>query len=181
MGDFLRALLEALQFLWPGRKVMQWEEGCYYRFGKYKKNVGPGIYWVIPWLMEIKEYSTQRAIVSTPRQDITLKNGTVLHFSMGAWAKIENIFLAVNTVDSYQESTQEVMMRVAAFRLADVDADRLLPERRGRLLADLTKWVNEETTPFGVNLNDLTFTTFVQSPKTYRFLVETGAGLPTTW
>jgi regulator of protease activity HflC (stomatin/prohibitin superfamily) len=80
MTDFLRLLLDAIAYIWPLRVVKQWERGGYYALGKWQREVGPGIYPVIPWFCEVLEISVAEAIVGTGRQDITLSDGSMLSF-----------------------------------------------------------------------------------------------------
>lgn len=173
MGDFLRVLLEIIQFLWPGRKVMTWEEGCLYILGKYKKKLGPGTYWIIPWFMEIKEFSVVPGIVTTTRQDITLLDGSILHFAASLRVRVSDLALALNTIDSYQETTQELAMNLFADKLADMDAVRLQPENRRRLASDLRRAIANEAKEFGVEVSGVTFTTFVHKPRVIRLLTGT--------
>jgi hypothetical protein len=61
-----------------------------------------------------------------------------------------------------------------------VDPDRLSPERRGRLLGDLTRWVNEEIEPWGMTSDRVRFVTFVRNARTLR-LMQDGAQLSGEW
>jgi hypothetical protein len=63
---------------------------------------------------------------------------------------------------------------VLAEKIADVAAERLEPQGRRRLIGDLTRWVNEETIVYGVEVTLVRFTTFVLNPKTFRLLQESG-------
>jgi regulator of protease activity HflC (stomatin/prohibitin superfamily) len=174
MGDFLRLLLDGIQFLWPLRIVRQWERGGFYVWGRFWKVVGPGIYPIVPWFMEVKEISVVPAIVSTPRLDITLKDGVLASFRAAATVEVVDYNLAVNTVDSFTETIQELLSAVLADRLADVDPERLRPAGRNRLLSDLTRWVNEESERFGIRTSKVRFTTFVLGVRSLRLLQEVG-------
>jgi hypothetical protein len=173
VGDFLRVILDSIQFLWPFRLVRQWERGGYYVAGRWWKEVGPGCYPVVPWFTEVREISTVPAIVSTPKQDITLTDGSTLHFSVSASVRVFDLNLAVNTVDSYHQTTQELVAAVLADKLARVKAERLAPETRGALLASLRNAVAAEASLFGVEVTKIWFTNFVLKAKTFRLLQDT--------
>lgn len=174
MGDFLRVILDSIQFLWPFRIIKAWESGNYYVFGRYWRTLGPGCYPVVPWFTDVHEVPVVPAIVETARQDITLKDGTVLSFSASAWACVVDVNLAVNTVDDYHQTTQELIRAVLADKLAEVAAERLRPEGRGRLLSDLRRWVDEEARQFGIEISKLRFTSFVTNARTFRLLQDSG-------
>jgi regulator of protease activity HflC (stomatin/prohibitin superfamily) len=175
MGDFLRLLLDSIQFLWPFRKVEQWERGQYYIFGKAMWVVGPGVWPLIPWFMEVRERSTVPGIVRGNRQDITLRDGSWLSFSASAIVRVADLNLALNTVDQYDETVQELLEAVLADKLAQVEVSRLAPEKVNRLLADLTRWVADEAAAFGVEVHRVRFVTFVHKPRIFRLLGDTQA------
>lgn len=177
MGEFFRALLDVIQYVWPFRIINQWEQGGFYMFGKFQHVVGPGCWPVIPWFTEIRDLSMVPALVSTPKKDITLSDTSTLHFAMTGWVQVTDFNLAVNTIDNYHQTTQELIEAVMCEKCADVDAARLQPDKRARLLADLTRWVNAESEVFGVTVTKLRFTTFVLNVKTIRLLTDTGIGV----
>lgn len=106
--------------------------------------------------------------------DITLKDGRLLSCKATAVVRVTDLGRAVNKVDAFMESSQELLHLVVADKLADVAAERLAPDARRRLVSDLQRWVNAKADEFGVEFEDLGFTTFVMAPKPYRFLSDGG-------
>jgi regulator of protease activity HflC (stomatin/prohibitin superfamily) len=177
MDGILRLILDSLEYLWPFRIVRQWARGGYYIFGRYWRSVGPGLYPVVPFFTNVLEISVVPAILGTPRIDITLQDGSTLSFTAAATVEVVDFALAINTVDKYAQTTQELLGAILAQRLADVDRGRLAPDKRGRLLADLLRWLNEESLVFGVSITKVRFTTFLLNVKNFRLLQETHAEL----
>jgi regulator of protease activity HflC (stomatin/prohibitin superfamily) len=169
MGEFFRVIGEWMEFIWPLRKVDQWERGLLYRWGRYVRQLEPGIYIILPWFHDIRADSVVPAIVQTPRLDITAQDGTMVTFQASATVRVTDLNLAVNTVDAYTETMQELLAAVLAERMAKVDAARLAPEGRSRLLTDLARWVQEECN-FGIEVSKLRFTTFVVNPRAFRLM-----------
>lgn len=178
MGDLLRLALDSIQYLWPFRRVQPWERGLYIICGRWVREVGPGIYPILPWFIEVREENAVLGLVSTPRQDITLTDGKMLTFAATANVRVSNLRKAYLDVERYHETAQENIAAVLAQKLAEVDASRVAADKRGRLLADLRRWVNEETQLYGVTVEKLRFTTFVVNAKTFRLLQESGAIAP---
>lgn len=172
MSDFLKILLDSINFLWPFRKVEHWEVGGYYVFGRWNREVGPGIWPIIPWFTEVMTCSTAEAIVGTGRQDITLQDGSMLSFSATAVVRVKDAYSALNLVDQYHETMQELLSSVLADKLATVDASRFEPEKRGRLAADLQRWVQEEATPYGIEVKKVRFTSFLSNVKSHRLIID---------
>lgn len=170
MGDFLRLILDSIQFLWPFRIVQEWERGGFYVCGRWWREVGPGLYPIVPWFTAIREISVVPAIVSTGRQDITLADGMLLSFTASATVQVINLNLAVNSVDNYTETTQELVSAVLADKLARVSSDRLDPEKRSALMRSLRDAVAAEAATFGIEVSKIRFTTFITNTPTLRLL-----------
>lgn len=174
MADFLRLLLDSIAYLWPLRVVKQWERAGYYAFGRWQREVGPGVWPVVPWFCEVYEVSVAEEIVNTPKQDVTLSDGTLLVFSASATIAVVDVKAALNAVQEYDKTAAEAVEAVLAERLAQVNAERLAWESRGRLFADLRRWVQDELTPYGVELRKLRFRSFVVRAKAHRLIVDGG-------
>ena len=175
MGDFLRILLDSIQFLWPFRIVKQWERAGFYVFGRWWREIGPGLYPMIPWFTEILEVSIVEGIVGTGRQDITLSDGTMLSFAATATVRVVDAKAALNSVDAFEETMQELLGSVLADKLAEVDVARLTYEKRGRLFSDLRRWVADEALPYGIEVRKVRFTSFITNAKAHRLIVDTQA------
>lgn len=172
MTEFLRLLLDAVAYIWPLRMVKQWQRGGYYWFGRYRREVGPGVWPVVPWFGEVHEVDVCEAIVGTSRQDITMKDGTLLSFAASATVRVVNVRLALNAVDQFRETAQEAVAAVLAERLAQVDPERLEPDRRGRLFTTLRDAVADELAPYGIEVTKLRFTSFIVNARAHRLIVD---------
>jgi regulator of protease activity HflC (stomatin/prohibitin superfamily) len=172
MTDFLRLLLDAIAYIWPFRIVYQYQRGCYFVLGKFWREVGPGVYPVVPWFTEVQEADIAEAIIGTGRLDITLSDGSMLSFAARATVQVVDARAALVDVDQYRETAQEALEAVLADRLADLDAARLENGSRRRLLNTLRAAVAEELKPYGVEVKKIRFTSFVLNAKAYRFIVD---------
>lgn len=179
MGDAFAKIVELVQMLWPIRMVLPWERGGLLVCGRWTREVGPGIYFVIPWFMNVHEISVVEAICGTPRLDITLRDKSTLSFSASATVQVVDVSKAVCTVDNYSETIRELLAAVLAERLADVDAERLAPENRRRLIADLKRWVQEAAEPYGVECKAIRFTSFLQNTRAHRLIIDQSS--PVEW
>lgn len=174
MADFLRLLLDSIAYIWPLRMVKQWERAGYYVFGRWRKEVGPGVWPVVPWFCEVYEVSVAEEIVNTPKQDVTLSDGSLLVFSASATIAVVDVKAALNAVQEYDKTAAEAVEAVVAERLAEVDAARLEWSKRTRLFADLRRWVQDELTPYGVELRKLRFRSFVVNARAHRLIIDAG-------
>lgn len=171
-ADWLQPLVELVAFLWPGRLVKQWQRGARYRFGRYIREVGPGIYWVVPWFTEVTEVDVCEAIIGTDRLDVTLSDGSLLSFTATAVVQVVDVRAALNDVEQYRETAKEALAAVLADRLAAVDAARLEHGSRKRLLTDLLRWVADELQPYGIAVRKVRFTSFILNARAHRLITE---------
>lgn len=174
MSDLIRFVIEMLQQLWPLRMILQWQRGVYYCFGRYAGTVGPGVWPVIPWLMDVLKVDVVPAIYGTPLQTVTLRDNRALTFSATVTTEVEDANLAVNAVERWQETTVELVSGLLSERLADVEPSRFDPARgkRDRLIEDLREEMDAETSKFGVRIRALRFSNFALGVRTFRFLSE---------
>jgi regulator of protease activity HflC (stomatin/prohibitin superfamily) len=181
MGDFLRVLLDGIQYLWPFVIVRQSEDAGFYVGGRllYRLSAygwSKGIYFRLPFFTEIRQAPNVPGMIRTARLDLTLKDGTMVTVAASAWARVTDFGKAIEGVDDYKETAEETFAAVIAERLAEEDADRVIAgERRSRLLTSLTGWVNKETQAFGVEVSNVRFTTFAINVKTFRLMQDLNA------
>lgn len=170
MADFLRVLAEWVQYIWPLHIVSQWERAGVYVFGRFAGTVGPGLWPKVPWFMTYHDVSMVPGIGSTARLDITTRDGRWLSFSAAVTFRVIDVDKALNSVDSYEETLQEEVAASLASNLAEIEPERLAPERRKRLVATALGWIQADAAQFGVQVEKVRFTTFVINPKTFRLL-----------
>jgi regulator of protease activity HflC (stomatin/prohibitin superfamily) len=172
MGDFLKALIDLISFWWPGRRVEQWEVAGRYWKGQWVKQVGPGIYWIVPWFGDIKTISVATSLVGTGRQDFTLPDGKLLSFAATASLRVVDPYKALNSVDGYQESMQELLQSVAGDQLSREKVEQLDQSKRTFLLSRLKKKVVEEAAQYGIEVMSVSFTSFVTEARAYRLMID---------
>lgn len=176
-GDFLGRLLEFFEFLWPLFKIEQWEGGIYSVFGKFRKVLGPGIYPRVPWFVTIHSTSLAWRPLHSGRHDITLKDGKVFTFEAVAMFRVRDLRKSMVVVHDDEHAMLSLLISALAEKLAEVDPDRFLPDRRGRLYSSLQSLVTEEAAEFGLEVKWVRFTTFILDPKTYRLLAESAPAI----
>lgn len=169
MEGFLRIILDSLQFLWPFAYVQQWERGVYYFCGKALFECKAGIpYPKIPWFCEVRALTVVQDTVVTPLQTIMLKDGGTLTFSATAQIRIANVTSAYNKVAKHDETVIEDIAAILAEKLAEVGAERLAPEVRGRLIGACKQSLAATVGVYGIEILTLRFNNFVRDIRVYR-------------
>jgi regulator of protease activity HflC (stomatin/prohibitin superfamily) len=173
LSDLLQTIVGIAQYLWPFREVQHWERGAYMFFGRVFAVVGPGRWPVVPYFMDVIAVTTVPAIISTPLQTITLSDGhSTLTYSASALVRVIDVRAALVNIDSYEQTSQELLAAELAKELADADADRLTSDKRGRLITTIKNRISSETEKFGVVCEGLFFTNYAINLRTYRLLVD---------
>lgn len=172
MSELVRLLVEICQFIWPFRLVHEWERAGYYVCGRYWREVGPGLKLVMPWFCDVMPVSVVPALVSTGREDVTLSDGSNCSFRAMATVQVVDVKLALNAIDNYHESTQELVGSFIAEQIALVDTARLQPEKRKAYIAKLQNDLAKEAAGFGVEVSKLRFPSFVLGIRTHRLLLD---------
>lgn len=176
MAELLRALVDVIGYLWPFRIVWEWEAGAYYICGHHWRPVGRGCWPVIPFFCDVKAVNIVPDVYSTGLNDITTKDGGILSFDATVTLVVTDAGAALNSVVNYEETVVETAGAILADTLADLDAERLSPDRRRGLIRTCLTAINREVVGYGVEVTALRFTTFVRDVRTYRLLRDAGGG-----
>lgn len=175
MTDFVRLLVEIIGFIWPFRMVDQWEAGVYYVFGKATRVVGPGVWPVVPWFMEVRTVNVVPDVFSTEEQTIELQGSGTLTFSASVRLRVTDASLALNHVVDHEDNAVEDVAAVLADTLAEMPEERLEPEKRRALLRRCIIDVNKVTGAYGIEVEAIRFTNFIRDVRAYR-LITSGDG-----
>jgi regulator of protease activity HflC (stomatin/prohibitin superfamily) len=183
--NWLETVIVVIKYLWPFRKVEQFERGVLYVWARHWKHwparkgdrtVGPGIWPVLPYFTEVRAATSVFGVTGTPLLQITAQDGTPITFSAAMTWRIYNAAHAWNNVDRVLETGQELLAAVTAERLAEVKPHRLDGDHRRRLIKSMLKWLNEEMEFMGCEATALRFTNFAlgkQSVRTLRLMMDT--------
>jgi regulator of protease activity HflC (stomatin/prohibitin superfamily) len=168
VGDFLRVLLDSIEYLWPFRMVHAWERGIYLVCGRATRSVGAGVWPVIPWFTDVVPVIVKPSVYSLPRQSVGLADGSTLTYQAIMTVCVDDVVAAYTELAHYVESVQEITMGLIAERLSEMDTARLAPDGRRKLSAAIRQSLNAELRPYGVRCIDLQFAQWVQGARVYR-------------
>ncbi len=166
-------LISLIEELWPFRQIEPWEKGVYIVNGKCRWVVGPGYAWpVIPWFWHLEPVSVVPAIVGTPLMSVDTADGVKVSFSVTVMIRVVDPVDALTKIDSYDETTQELVTSITAEAIGMMTADKVKDLRRTELARRLIPRVNKKVEDFGVECIDMWFTNLMVGSKTYRLLTD---------
>lgn len=171
-AELVNLLISVCQFIWPFRMVEQWERGVKTSFGRITDTqVSPGVYFVIPWFMDVKEIPGSWDYVESGRMDLTLKDGRTLSCEATAKMRVVDFGKAWADFHDYETDRHRMLRAVVSELLQEADPERFEPARRGRLLGgSLLKAVQDGAAPIGCEVESVQMTTFVVGHRTFRLL-----------
>lgn len=173
MEALVQLIVTVVQYVWPFRLVHQWEVGLFFIFGRIYWVVPPGLYPVIPWFMDVKAMSVAEDPIHIPRQDVTLKDGTLLSFEATAVTKVVDPRKAHTIVDHYDSSTKILLASMLAEQFMEIEPARIHnPRRRENLFDKVTEAIAKEAAEFGVEVSKVRFPSFVLNPRVFRLLTD---------
>jgi regulator of protease activity HflC (stomatin/prohibitin superfamily) len=172
ISEVLALAIQIVTFLWPFRIVKEGETGQLYIFGRWVRELAPGCYFIVPFFMEIDIVSIAWDPVRTGRLDLFLADDTPISFEVRAMARVKDARKMLRELDDYRDTARTILASVVAERLGQVRPERIGADGRGRLFADLRRWVQEEADQFGLEIAQMRFTSLVLKPRTYRILGE---------
>ena len=133
----------------------QWEKGIILRFGKFKRQIGPGLYWIIPFIDRVAAWIDQRVITTSFLAEQTLTKDTVpvnvdavlfwfVWDAKKAALEVENYITAISW--AAQTALRDIIGRT--------DLSRLLSGRQ-ELDEVLQKVIDERTEPWGITVQSV--------------------------
>lgn len=172
MADFFTWLSQFIRDLFPFRQVAAWEAGILVVCNRWIWDVGPGVYLVVPYFMEVSTATTVPNFFFTPVLTVTLRDGRTLTFTCSAEVCVVDARMALLEVDRYRESVVEALTSIVSEEMIECDPERLATLRgRRALMRSIAETVNEQIGRFGVELRSLRFANFA-FVRTYRILTD---------
>lgn len=156
----LDALIHGWEWLRPFFVVRVFERGVVLRFGKYNRDIGPGLHWKWPLIEEPIEVTACITTVRLPAQSLTTRDD--VQVTVASIVKYEIVDPKPYCTEIWDQHDVLADVTMGAIRKATADADyatlvKSPPE--GIVLASVRKEVNR----FGFKIHAITFTTFTRA------------------
>lgn len=168
MGDFLRLLIDSIEYLWPFQVVEPWECGVYLVCGRVWRDVGPGLYVRVPFFTKILVANTVSEAKLTEPHTVNIGNGDSVTFALKFDVRVTDVRPAVIGVIDYEPKAVIDTVGVASEILAALSKLPTTKFRREQLRTHIETAATAHTASYGVAIEALTFPVFVRNMRTYR-------------
>ena len=144
------AVVVILALVLPSIKIVwQYQRGVVFRFGKLRKERGPGLNFIIPYIERMVKVDIRvETLVVEPQEVITRDNVTAQVDAVVYFRVVNAIDATIKVVD-YAKATQQIALTTLRSVLGQSDLDELL-SHRDRINDRLRKFIDDHTEPWGV-------------------------------
>lgn len=166
LDSLIQWLTSIIEHLSPFVIVKQYENGIQLRFGKYLRNLEPGLYIKIPFIDEILTQHVVLTTLSLPAQSlVTSDNKNIVVEAMVKYKIIDaQIFLleVYDSVDAVSDISQGIIKELIMSSTWEQCRDNELDN-------GITKKVRNELKKFGVYVDKVTLTS-ISEIRTFRLI-----------
>ncbi|MER3432080.1 MAG: hypothetical protein C4288_01275 [Leptolyngbya sp. ERB_1_1] len=153
MGSFITFFFAALVLLsLNGVKVdREYQRGVIFRLGRAKGTMGPGMYWIIPWVDQKVQVDVRTKTVNIEPQETITADSVTVRVNAVLYYRILDPIKAINRVENYEMAVYQV----ALTSLRNVVGQNMLDEvlqHRDKINQRVQEIVDEITEPWGIVL-----------------------------
>ncbi|MEP0918433.1 slipin family protein [Leptolyngbya sp. DQ-M1] len=153
MGSFVTVFFTALVILaLNGLKVdREYQRGVIFRLGRARGTMGPGMYWIIPWVDQKVQVDIRTKTVNIEPQETITADSVTVRVNAVLYYRILDPTKAINRVENYEVAVYQV----ALTSLRNVVGQNMLDEvlqHRDKINSRVQEIVDEITEPWGIVL-----------------------------
>jgi regulator of protease activity HflC (stomatin/prohibitin superfamily) len=150
---YFGGVIVALAIIVPAVKIVwQYQVGVVFRFGKLRKERGPGLNFILPYIDRmIKVDMRIETLIVEPQEVITKDNVTVQVDAVVYYKPVNAVDVVINVVD-YNKATSQVALTTLRSVLGQMELDDLLSQR-DKINARLREIIDLHTEPWGVEVS----------------------------
>ncbi|HEY9646481.1 MAG TPA: slipin family protein [Chroococcidiopsis sp.] len=151
MGGALSALILALMFMGiSGVKIdREYQRGVIFRLGRVRGVMGPGLYWIIPWIDQKMQIDVRTKTVSIEPQETVTADSVTIKVNAVLYYRILDASKAINRVENYQMAVYQIALTTLRNVVGQNILDDVL-QNRDKINHKVQEIVDEITEPWGV-------------------------------
>ena len=137
----------------------QWEKGVVFRLGKYHSIRGPGLFYIIPLVDQVRKVDVRIRAADIPAQQVITKDNVPVTINGVLFFKVDNVADAVIKVQDYRYAISQYAQTSLRDVIGQMTLDQLLVEREaiGKAIEanvekDIEGWGLEVT---GIRIQDI--------------------------
>ena len=149
-------IVAALLLIWLLRAslriVKEYERGVIFRLGRVTGAKGPGLFWLIPFIDQMRPVDLRVVTLDVPTQEAITKENVTVKVNAVCYFRVLSPEDAVINVANYLLATQQIAQTTLRSVLGQSELDELLSER-DQINQQLQQIIDEQTEPWGVKVS----------------------------
>ncbi len=149
-------IVAALVLVWLLRAslriVKEYERGVIFRLGRVTGAKGPGLFWLIPFIDQMRPVDLRVVTLDVPTQEAITKDNVTVKVNAVCYFRVLSPQDAVINVANYLLATQQIAQTTLRSVLGQSELDELLSER-DQINQQLQQIIDEQTEPWGVKVS----------------------------
>ena len=144
----------ALWLIGGFRVAMEYERLVIFRFGRFKRTIGPGICYIIPIVEKAKKIDMRIITQDIPRQEVMTRDNFPVLANTVVYFKVENPEDAVVKIENYVYAVRQYTQAALRDTFGTMELDEVLTER-DRVAKDIRQIVDSETASWGIDIKGI--------------------------
>ncbi|MBD3397685.1 slipin family protein [Candidatus Micrarchaeota archaeon] len=145
------AVIGIFFFVAAVRIVPQYKEGVLLTFGRYTRDIKPGLNIIIPIVHTLLTVDKRITTVDIPKQEVMTKDNVPVMVNAVVYFRVHNTKDAILEIQNYTYAVAQYAQTALRDVIGRIDLDTLLTERES-IASDIKKLVDEETDKWGVDI-----------------------------
>ena len=125
-----------------------------FRFGKYKRTIGPGIIFVVPLIEKSIEIDIRIKTLDIAKQDIITKDNIPVTADTSVFYKVINPEYATTKIENYMRAVFNYTQGALRDVIGGMELDEVLTQRE-RISQEIRNVVDEETRDWGIQITQI--------------------------
>ena len=143
----------AVTFLMSSFKIVtEYERGVIFRLGRLVGARGPGWFFVIPVIEQMRRVDLRTLTMDVPSQDIITKDNVTVKVNAVCYFRVLEPSKAVVEVENYIIATSQIAQTSLRSVVGQADLDSLLGERE-KINTHLQRIIDSQTDPWGIKVS----------------------------
>lgn len=136
------------------RMAAQWEKGVVFLLGKYNRIVGPGLFFIIPVLEEVRKIDMRVLTMDIPAQQVITKDNVPVKINGVIFFKVDDPGDAIIKVQDYRYAISQYAQTSLRDVIGQMTLDQLLTERE-EIGKKIEATVEKDTAGWGLEVTGI--------------------------
>ena len=134
------------------RIVKEYERGVIFRLGRVTGVKGPGLFWLIPLVDQMRPVDLRVVTLDIPTQEAITKDNVTVKVNAVCYFRVLDPEAAIVNIANFLLATQQIAQTTLRSVLGQSELDELLSER-DQINLQLQQIIDEQTEPWGVKVS----------------------------